>query len=423
MSRAETRGVASWSWWRGHPHRLLYGVLAVALLARLLLIVQMGPHYYFGDTAEYERVAHDLLTGHGFQADVPRAPLYPLFMALGFMLGGPGNYTVVRLLQMVFGMAIVVLCYALGRKVGGQAVGLISAAAAAVAPTLVFTTALLYPTVLRTLCVLVATLACVSMVRRPTAGSALALGLALAAGWYTNPAFGIQGAALVAGVVVVAWRRGGALRRSAAGAIAIAAVLCAPTLWIATTGRGEVFMAKAQYVLHIARSDPSFGPDRRVRIPTGTPFAPLAARAFVRHEWELIRTQPGAYAHDVADEFVHFFAPVPDRLQTSNTYTRPVVKAVAAIYFVPVLVFGLYGLWRGRARRSERVFLLLPILATAAFYALFFTQTRYRVSIEPLLIVAAGLGLQRAFPRALGFLAAADDASRPAPVAAGAALR
>lgn len=422
MNRPDAQGIASWSWWRGHPHRLLYGVLAVALLARFLLIVQMGPRFYFGDTAEYEKVAHDLLAGRGFQADVPRAPLYPLFMAFGFMLGGPENYTVVRLLQLVVGMVIVILCYMLGRRIGGQSVGLISAAGAALSPTLVFTTGLLYPTVLRTCCVLVATLACVSMVRRPTPAWALALGLALAAGWYTNPAFAVQGVAISAAIVVVAWRRGGPLRRWSAGAIAIAAVLCAPSFWMAGSGRGEVFMAKAQYVLHIARSDPSFGPDRRVRIPSGTPFAPLGAGAFARQEWELMRSRPGAYAHDVVDEFVHFFAPLPDRLQTSNAYTRPAVKAIAAIYFVPILVFGLYGLGRARVRRCDRAFLLIPVLATAGFYSLFFTQTRYRVSIEPLLIVAAALGLQRAFPPALAFFAAKEP-SPAAPVAAGPTLR
>jgi 4-amino-4-deoxy-L-arabinose transferase-like glycosyltransferase len=418
------RSIVSWSWWREHPHRLLFAILGVALLARLVLIMQMGPHYYFGDTAEYEKVAKDFMAGRGFQADVPRAPLYPLFMAAGFLLGGQGNYMAVRLLQVVFGLSIVVLCYVLGRRIAGQGVGLIAALGAALAPTLVFTTALLYPTVLRTLCVLAATLACVWMVRHPSLASAVLLGLALAAGWYTNPAFAVQGAALVCGLVLVAWRRRGALPRTAAGAIAIAVIACAPSLWIASSGKGEVFMAKAQYVMHVARSDPAFGPDRLVRIAPDTPFAPLGTGAFVRREWELMRTQPVAYLHDYVDELVHFFAPVPDRLQTSNVYTRPVVKAVAAIYFVPVLGFGLYGLWRGRARRCDRIFLLLPIVATAAFYAMFFTQTRYRVSIEPLLIVAAGLGLQRAFPRALAATEGAGAARRPrgAPVAVGPAL-
>ena len=45
------------------------------------------------------------------------------------------------------------------------------------------------------------------------------------------------------------------------------------------------------------------------------------------------------------------------------------------------------------------------VLATAAFYSFFFTQTRYRIPVESHLVVLAALGIQRAFPRATAWLA------------------
>jgi hypothetical protein len=39
------------------------------------------------------------------------------------------------------------------------------------------------------------------------------------------------------------------------------------------------------------------------------------------------------------------------------------------------------------------------------FYSFFFTQARYRIPIEPQMLVLAALGVQRAFPGVTTFLA------------------
>ena len=39
------------------------------------------------------------------------------------------------------------------------------------------------------------------------------------------------------------------------------------------------------------------------------------------------------------------------------------------------------------------------VLATAAFYSLFFTQTRYRIPVEPQITLLAALGALRLIPR------------------------
>jgi hypothetical protein len=70
-----------------------------------------------------------------------------------------------------------------------------------------------------------------------------------------------------------------------------------------------------------------------------------------------------------------------------------------------VLVLAVVGLLAGPASRRDRALLALVPLATAATYALFFTQTRYRVPVEPQITLLAGLGAMRAFewfaPRAM----------------------
>jgi hypothetical protein len=134
-------------------------------------------------------------------------------------------------------------------------------------------------------------------------------------------------------------------------------------------------------------------------------------------EWRLLREQPLPYASDYLREYVHFFQPMPDRITTQNVYTSSGAKLVTALYFLPVLVFGIIGLLMGAgSARARRLLALVPI-ATAALYALFFTQMRYRIPTEPEMLVLAALGLARMFPRAAASLAPPSAPEGPGPAA------
>ena len=404
------------------PHRskrlfvgLLAGLLAVAAVVRVLLILRMGPHFYFADTAEYESAARSLLAGHGIGRDFPRAPLYPAFMALGFALFGAGNYTGVRLLQLAAGLLVVVLSMRLGYRLGGRPGAVLAGASAALAPTLVFTTAMLYPTVLYTLILLAVTMVALGLDARPGRGRAALLGLFIFLLWMTDQ---VAAAPIAAVLLWLLW--GGrspapaparASWRARAGMVAIAVVtavlLAAPWAMVQKRipGRSSIFMEKAQIVLYFARTDPALAQTRAVR-DTTVVFRPLPTLQFVGREWRLLREQPVPYVSDYVWEFVHFFQPMPDRIQTQNAYTSSGAKLVTALYFVPVLIFGVVGLLLGAARaRARRLLALVPI-STAALYALFFTQTRYRIPTEPEMLVLAALGIARLFPRFTATLAA-----------------
>jgi len=86
-------------------------------------------------------------------------------------------------------------------------------------------------------------------------------------------------------------------------------------------------------------------------------------------------------------------------VQTRNQYSQSNVLLLGAIYFLPVLLFSIMGVLAGSGGWRSRLLLALIVLATAGFYSLFFTQTRYRIPVEPLMIVLAALGLQRLVPR------------------------
>lgn len=375
-------------------------VLAIAAIPRLLFIYTMGPNYYFADTVEYRAAALAILSGQAPGPYTPRSPAYPALMALGFRLGGVDNVVLVRLMQLALCLLIVVLGTWLGRRIGRRSTGMLTGLGIALSPTLVFVTGLLYPTILYTLALFALTAGAWSLARRPSLRLAAGLGVVLGIGLLTDEVMIAPGVALVGWLLAQA-RSGG--RRVAAAAVTIALVAGAINVGYirtqATTADGRVqFIGKAQWTLWYARTDSTMVGDHWIHNAPHTPFEVLTTGDFVRREWGFLTTRPVAYLHDWGFEFAHFFWPTVDRLQTSNRFTNPAILLVGALHFWPVLLFGLLGLVAGVAARRDRLLLVTASAATAAFYAFFFTQTRYRIPVEPQLTMLAALGVERAFP-------------------------
>ncbi len=379
--------------------RILYAVMILALVLRLAFLVVIGEGYAFGDAAEYDRVARTLLSQGTLGESGPRQPVFPLLIAADYLLHVP-DHLLTRFLVALFGAGAVAAVAALGRRVGGPLVAVLAAAAAAVFPTLVFMSGILYPTTLYTLLLLGATLAARRISARPSLAAGLGLGALMALGWLTDQVFLIPALALLLWIAVTA--RPPRLRAllSAALAAAVVAGVFAATLSAMRRddGRPTPFMAKAQFVLHFARTDSSTAAHRRIRFDPDEPFEALGRGAFLQRELGFLRDRPGDYLHDYALELVHFFDPMPDRIQSRTAYTRPAVLWLGLISFLPVLVLAPLGLVVGRASWRDRLLLALVPAATAAFYALFFTQTRYRIPVEPYLLVLAALAVDRFAP-------------------------
>ncbi len=378
----------------------LWIVLAITLFARLAFISTLRNEYYFADTAEYRANAIDMLAGRAPDPSTPRAPVFPAFLAIGYGLFGLDNFLALRLMQLALSVALVLAGVALGRRVGGPAIGLLTGLGIALSPTLVFSNGLLYPTTIYTLLLVLVTLGALVMAERPGVWNALGTGTALALGILTDPVMVAPGAAVFAWT---AWRARGRGR-----ALLFATLLAAVTAGGLTEAymrsqkspdTGEApFLGKAQWTLWWARTDVTMRDDRRIQFPIGTEFQPLPAKVFLQREWNYLRTRPVDYAHDFAFEFGHFFWPGVDRLQTTNKFTTPSIRAVGAIHFWPVLLFAIAGLALGAAKMRDRMLLVLVSVATAVFYSFFFTQTRYRIPVEPQMTLLAALGFERLWP-------------------------
>jgi 4-amino-4-deoxy-L-arabinose transferase-like glycosyltransferase len=125
--------------------RPLVVVLALALLARLAVVVitrDQGPQF---DAGDYDRHAESIASGHGFPATVLaepggasalHPPTYPYLLGAIYRVFGP-HVTAGRAAGALLGTVTVLLLYLVAREVWSERVALVAAALASVFPPLV----------------------------------------------------------------------------------------------------------------------------------------------------------------------------------------------------------------------------------------------------------------------------------------------
>jgi len=121
---------------------ILAALFFLALGIRMIYLQQMRPLPFFDHPivdAEYnDRWAEAISQGTDFQeGPYFRAPLYPYFLALIYLLFGH-SYLAARWAQFLLGAGSVVLIFLLGKRTFGRIAGIISGALAAVTGTLIY---------------------------------------------------------------------------------------------------------------------------------------------------------------------------------------------------------------------------------------------------------------------------------------------
>ncbi len=188
------------------------GLFILALGLRLLYLHQMRALPDFDhpivDAAYNDRWAAAIEGGVAFQeGPYFRAPLYPFFLALVYVLLGH-SYLAARLVQFLLGAGSVVLIYLLGRRVFGLAAGIIAGALAAGYGTLIyFEGELLIPALFLFLNLLLV-LAMLSAARRSRPRRWLLSGLLLGLAAVARPNVLVFGMAALVWMDVVLRRKG-----------------------------------------------------------------------------------------------------------------------------------------------------------------------------------------------------------------------
>ncbi|MFN0071866.1 MAG: glycosyltransferase family 39 protein [Chloroflexota bacterium] len=117
-------------------HQVLAAVGYVTLLSLTIRLAFTGraPAFLIGDSENYFLPGFQLAWGTGFDLELRRTPLYPLFLAGAILVAGEDLQGVV-VLQHLLGVVTCILTFAVGRLAFGQSVGLIAATFSALSGT------------------------------------------------------------------------------------------------------------------------------------------------------------------------------------------------------------------------------------------------------------------------------------------------
>jgi hypothetical protein len=378
-----------------HPatRRLLLGLLAAALAARVVAALLLGGAFHFVDEAIYLDAAARLRSGAGLGDAYTNVPGYPAFLAGLSALVGNGVVPL-RVLQGAVVALGALLCFELARRLGGNRAGLAAAGLYALDPLLVVSAALLYPEAAAALILSASLLAAWDAAVRDRPLGAAVAGLLLGVLALFRPV------GLVLAPVMLAWvALAPAQRRSRRALHAALFCLAWAAILLPWTYRN--------YRVH----------GRLIPVATaGTAGVPVIGNALdsvglASAVTEAARHDPLAFVRRTAREFGGFWELYPTRLESDNPDRRaafsrrdprltsaPVVHRglrdlASAVSFGAELVLAAVGLlvgWRSRPR--ETAWLAGTVLAFAMGYALFYGKLRYRIPIVPVVLAFAGVG-------------------------------
>ncbi len=371
----------------------------VAFVVRAGFVLNLQERWYFYDTVHYDAAARSLLSGEGFRYERPffgttaynLEPLYPLFLAANYATFGR-RFLAVRVVQGLLGALTCVVVFSLARRLFDVKVAALAGAICALYPHLVFISGLLYPEQLFTL-LLAAGMWC--LVRYMATGRTL---LMVGVGVCMGLAALVKGIALAFVPVLVVWllfrRRTGKGQRLAHAALFVGTVVVVLLPWSLRNYRvfGQLAPVRAHATMVFDQ--------RYVQQDE-----PLVA------QWMHGKVDTWSFLVRYVEEFVRFWTPTLGRLQSRNEFTTRWANMVSIAAAGPVLLFALLGVWFARKRLNELMPLLLLVMTFACTYAFFLTHVRYRIPVEPYLILLAAFGWCQA-GIALG-LCRADSAGGP----------
>ncbi len=395
--RLPRTGVAT-HWW--------VGVFLLALALRLcyaFLAEQVDPFLHadalHGDAASYDRIARNLLAGHGF-GEQPGAlstfwpPLYPLFIAGLYRICGY-SLLAVRMAQAFLGaVAVVCTTIAVGSATDWRA-AILTGLGMALYPPLIYFGAWLIADALYLFLLTLALAVAVHLQTQPSYLSFATLGLLLGLAALAKPA------ALLLVPLVVVWIWIAPPPRQAGARLAQCLVLLTLTLAIILPWTVRNHMVSGEFVLvscnggytfYGANNPEAFG-GHREDFPPSLPglTQAQAEREYYQRGISWIMQQPRDFGRLVLRKLVRLLSPL-SMASSESDYPLPAAELVKAIYTV-FLVLALAGALHER-RRWRRLAIFYALVVYVVLGAVvFYGDVRYTLPMVPALVAFASLAL------------------------------
>jgi 4-amino-4-deoxy-L-arabinose transferase-like glycosyltransferase len=397
----------------------LPAVLAITLLARLAYILLFG-HTLHLDTSGYDVYAVNLMAGHGYtrfadlQPDSDLPPLYAFFLVGVYGLLGRGAIQV-AIVQAMMDVISVAFVYLIGRRVGGELVGLLAAFFTGIYPYLLFQGVTTNDTAIFLLLLSVA----IYGIYRIRDGGGLwwvaIVGLAVGVGALTKTLV-----LLIAPLAALWWWRWLGFPRAFARGVIFAAVsvaVLAPWVYRNTQLHGHFTLISTNDGSNLHQGNNTCVADylaqgwdaQWVRC---LPPTPSGLNELEESRWH--RDQAITYLRENPSQWARLFGiklytlwsiellprTVPPMADLGNDfvlqYETPLFQAARVIhilYWGPLLLAALWGWFRATRAKAAIAPLLMVCLAITIAYVIYHPSTRYRSPADPFVFVLSAYAL------------------------------
>jgi 4-amino-4-deoxy-L-arabinose transferase-like glycosyltransferase len=376
----------------------LPAIFALALLSRLGFVMTLINGFYFPDAVGYTAAAVNLLTHGEFGAGYNRIPVYPIFLAGIFAIFGE-QIVATRIVEALVGACLAVVIAMIAKRSGGDAVGALAGLIWSLYPLGIFIVGSLYPTNVATMLLACGILSILTQSRNTLTPKRVLLGgLFLGLTALTMPV------ALLTVFTIVLWMAyWESKRRLVLVTVFLSGVIIPLAPWTARNFyvHGRLVIVEPRLIEHL----PTVGEGRENK-PGEESVDKVTA----------ILRNPNQYASRVTREFLFFWELYPDRLVMNRPAIREqMYKAdsrivretvfgtswttlVSILSVGPIFFFALIGAGVMGPEKEQRRALTLfgsTILSFAIGYSLFLGKIRYRVPVEPYIIIMSAYGLRQ----------------------------
>ncbi len=408
--------------WRRWSVRQWLGLIVLATIAGRVLFILLFGHTLSLQTSGYDTYAVNVMDGHGYtrfddrseDSDIP--PLYPYFLVGVYTLFGRDPIPV-ALVQIGLDVLVVLLLYRIGRRVAGDAVGLLAAAFYGCYPYLLYQNLTLNDTGIFILLLAAAIWAAYRVYDTRGWQWALAFGVFCGLGALTKTLI-----VLVMPLIALWWWRGigfrQAVRLSLIGGAALGIVI---TPWVIRNTRlhGELVLISTNAGSNLSQGNNACVADYLARgwdaqwvncIPKApADLSEVEAERFHRQQAiTYLREHPGDWPRLFWTKFWVLWSPmimpydlppdpylVDDAVLQFNSRSFQAARVIHVLYFAPLLALGIVGLvLSGRDKRLIGP-LVAVLIAVTVTYLIFHPSTRYRSPADPFVFVLAAYAVTR----------------------------
>lgn len=373
--------------------KLLIILLGAGLVLRLVYVIFFAPplNVPSGDAVGYDLLGWNIVQYHqlAYEKDKPtahREPGYPLFLALIYFLFGH-NILVARIFQALVGVASCYLIYLLCREIFSQTAAFLSLIIAVVWPAFIYYTASLLRETFFTFLLLMS----IFLFQR---GKIFLLGVFLALLSLTNSIAILL--AFVCGIVIL-------FRRHFRSAFVFLVMFCLiygfwplrnylvfKTIVFGSTNAGATFLDGIDIIPWEIRGLPQeeeYRQNHSLYVEARKISGEIERNNYyIQQVINYIKANPVRYFFLVVKKYFKLWNFYP-KIGASYGHSGKLLKWISILSYGPVFLLAVAGLfifpW------SKIFSLLLPLFIFPVVYAFFWAQIRYRIPLEPYLIILA----------------------------------